>query len=102
MSPPSPAPGLGQPVDGLEHLAVLAHRAALHQGADGVQAAAGVAPAVDLAHAGVPGAVGEQDQIAGEAGGVGPGQGHEHTVIPGHRDDLHFGNDGTVHGFSSF
>lgn len=88
-------------MDSLEHLPVFGHRPALHQRLYRVKTVAGVVPAVDLTQAGMAGAVGEDDQIPGKAGRVGPGKSHKHTVIPGHRDDPHFGNDGTVHGSSS-
>ena len=81
-------------MDALQHLAVAGHRRPFHQGADGVEALAGVVAAVDFADAGVAGAVLQNDQVAGKAGGVGPAEGHQHAVVPRHRDDLHAGDDG--------
>lgn len=74
-----------------EHLTIGGHRLALHQRTHRVQALAGIFPAVDFPQAGVPGAVGQNDQVSGNAGSVGAGKGHEHTVIACHGDHLHLG-----------
>eukprot|EP01022_Parablepharisma_sp_SALTPOND_P016447 TRINITY_DN2409_c0_g6_i1.p1 TRINITY_DN2409_c0_g6~~TRINITY_DN2409_c0_g6_i1.p1 ORF type:complete len:1114 (+),score=348.13 TRINITY_DN2409_c0_g6_i1:941-4282(+) len=47
-----------------------------------------------LAHAGVAGAVGEDDDVAREVGTVGARQVQQHAVMPGHRDHAHVGDAG--------
>ena len=89
-----PGAGFGQPVDRLQHLAVAGHRLAHHQRFDRIEAGAGIVAAVDLADAGVAGAVLQNDQVAGKAGRVRAAERHKHAVIPGNRDDLHAGNGG--------
>jgi hypothetical protein len=54
-----------------------------------------------LAHAGMPGAVFEQHQDAGEMRCVGAAQVEQHAVAPGNGNDLHACDDGGIHGIVS-
>mgnify|MGYP006982330540 CR=1 FL=1 len=49
--------------------------------------------AVDLAHAGVAGIVGQHHQIAGKAGRMCARKSHQHSIVTRNGDDLHFRND---------
>src|SRR5471032_29184 len=49
-----------------------------------------------LAQADVARAVSQQYDVAGEPGRVGAAQVEQHAVLPGHRYDLYFGDDGRV------
>ena len=80
-------------VDLLQHLAVAGYRLAFHQRADRIQAVAGIVAAVDLAHAGVAGIVGQHHQIAGKAGRMCARKSHQHSIVTRNGDDLHFRND---------
>ena len=69
--------------------AVCPNRLPLHQGNKAFKGLAGVVPAVYFPDAPVPGAVCEDHQTPGKKRPVGPAEGHQHAVPPGHRDHLH-------------
>jgi hypothetical protein len=87
----------------LQHVQALAQRLAHHMGRGVFQGLADFLAAGHLAQAGAARAVAQDQQVAGEEGGVGAAQVEQHAVAAGHGNDPQFGDGGgRVHGGRSW
>ena len=83
--------------DPVQGLLVVGDAGAHHQVLHVLQGLGDLLPAGHLAHALHAVGVGEDDDVAGEVGGVGAGEVELHAVMAGHGVDLHVDN-GRDHG----
>ena len=95
LQPAPAAVAVGElPVHGLQHAQVVADRLAHDQRAGVLERLADLLAARHLAHAGATGAVGQDQEVAGEERPVRAAQVEQHGVAPGDRDDPQRGDDG--------
>ncbi|MPM99899.1 hypothetical protein SDC9_147094 [bioreactor metagenome] len=80
-------------MDAPENGPVGSDRLPHHQGSAASQRLTGIVSPVDFPNTRVPRAVLQDHQISCKPGRVGSAQGHEHTVIACHGNDLHFRYD---------